>query len=79
MMENPIIAPKKRRAPGGGRKPQGEFHGKSTTMTTRITPMLRKALDEACEASGRSLSQEVEYRLAQSVMTQFMRKEGLIS
>ena len=28
----------KKRAPGAGRKPRGEFKGKSATLTTRITP-----------------------------------------
>src|SRR5438094_547490 len=56
-----------KRAPGGGRKPKGEFSGKSATFSTRITPNLRKALDAAAKKSGRSLSQEVEHRLADSI------------
>jgi uncharacterized protein (DUF1778 family) len=57
----------KRRAPGGGRKPKGPLKGKSATITTRITPETRVALEEAAAASGRSLSQEIEIRLRHSV------------
>src|SRR5215831_11735233 len=53
----------KTRAPGAGRKPRGEFHGKTAMLTTRITPGTRAALDRAVQKSGRSLSQEVERRL----------------
>src|SRR5262249_32783046 len=28
----------RKRAPGGGRKPRGQFRGKTATLTTRITP-----------------------------------------
>src|SRR5262245_22340666 len=51
------------RRPGGGRKPRGEFRGKSATLTTRITPETRAALERAAAKSDRSLSQEVEARL----------------
>jgi hypothetical protein len=54
---------KRKRAPGAGRKPKGEFVGKSATITTRIQPSTRDALERAAEAKGRSLSQEVEFRL----------------
>ena len=53
----------RKRAPGAGRKPRGEFRGKSATLATRITPSTRMALDRAARKSGRSLSQEVEVRL----------------
>ena len=58
----------RKRGPGGGRKPRGEFKGKTATLTTRITPETRRALDSAAQKSGRSLSQEVEYRLGQSLL-----------
>jgi hypothetical protein len=54
---------KRKRAPGAGRKPKGEFVGKSATITTRIQPSTRDALEQAARANGRSLSQEVEFRL----------------
>ena len=57
----------KKRAPGAGRKPRGEFKGKSATLTTRITPETRAALDRAAQKGGRSLSQEVEHRLYLSI------------
>jgi len=53
----------RKRAPGGGRKPAGEFKGKSATITTRVTPATRAALEQAASANGRSLSQEIESRL----------------
>jgi hypothetical protein len=57
----------RKRAPGAGRKPRGPFQGKSATLTTRITAKTRAALDRAAQKSGRSLSQEVERRLDQSL------------
>jgi uncharacterized protein (DUF1778 family) len=57
----------RKRAPGAGRKPKGEFAGKSATITTRIRPDTRDALEEAAQVSGRSLSQEVEFRLRASL------------
>jgi hypothetical protein len=54
---------KRKRAPGAGRKPKGEYTGKSATITTRIRPDTRDALEKAARANGRSLSQEVEFRL----------------
>ena len=56
-----------KRAPGGGRKPKGEFRGKEATFTTRITVRTRHALDRAALKNGRSLSQEVERRLNDSL------------
>jgi hypothetical protein len=57
---------KRKRAPGGGRKPKGDFAGKAAWLSTRITPELRKNLDRAAKESGRSLSQEIERRLRDS-------------
>src|SRR5262249_42647592 len=57
----------RKRAPGGGRKPKGPLKGKTATITTRITPETRVALEGAAAASDRSLSQEIEIRLRHSV------------
>jgi hypothetical protein len=57
----------RKRAPGGGRKPHGEFRGKSAVLTTRITQETRDALESAAAASKRSLSQEIESRLRESL------------
>jgi hypothetical protein len=46
-----------------GPSPRGPFEDKRRTFTTRITELTRKALDAAAEATGRSLSQEIEVRL----------------
>jgi hypothetical protein len=62
-----------KRGPSPGRKPQGEFHGKTAMLTTRITPDTRAALERAAVKSDRSLSQEVEARLNLS-----LRKENTI-
>jgi hypothetical protein len=57
----------RKRASGGGRKPQGEFSNKRAMLATRVTTETRKALDAAARKSGRSLSQEVEHRLRDSL------------
>jgi hypothetical protein len=46
-----------------GRKPKGEYAGKTSVMSFRITPDTKADLIEAAAASGRSLSQETEHRL----------------
>jgi hypothetical protein len=51
----------------------GEFRGKTETLTTRITPAVRSGLEREASRNGRSLSQEVEKRLAASL--QEPRKE----
>ena len=61
---------KRKRSPGAGRKPQGEYAGKSATFTTRIQPELRAALDKCAKRNDRSLSQEVEKRLRESFEVQ---------
>lgn len=58
----------RKRAPGAGRKPKGEFAGKTATITTRIRQDTRDALEKAAIADGRSLSQEAEFRLRASLM-----------
>jgi hypothetical protein len=58
---------KRKRAPGAGRPPRGEFRGKSATITTRIKPETRLALEDAARAHRRSLSQEIERRLRESL------------
>jgi TraY domain len=57
----------RKRASGGGRKPQGEYSNKRAMLATRVTTETRKALDAAARKSGRSLSQEVERRLRDSL------------
>jgi hypothetical protein len=55
--------PRRRRAPGAGAKPKGPFKGKSSTLTTRITPATRAELERSAQERECSLSQEVEFRL----------------
>ena len=54
----------KRKRPG--RPPRGEYVDKRKTLSTRITSELRDRLDKSADESGRSLSQEIEFRLEQS-------------
>ena len=51
-----------------GPRPRGPYAYKRKTLSTRITAETRKRLDMAAEASGRSLSQEIELRLEQSFL-----------
>ena len=62
---------KRKRAPGAGRKPQGEYKGKTATLTTRIAPDTRTALEKAAKQTGRSLSQEIEDRLRRSIASDY--------
>ena len=66
----------RKRAPVAGRKPRGEFRGKSAVFSTRITPELRAALEREAARSGRSLSQEIERRLTDSMSKAETRKWG---
>jgi hypothetical protein len=61
------MAQKRKRAPGAGRKPQGEFSGKTARLTMRMTPATRAHLEDARKKSGRSLSQEAEHHLSLSL------------
>jgi predicted transcriptional regulator len=76
-MTNKVTA--KKRAPGGGRKPRGPFKGKTATLTTRITPEIRAALDSAAEKSRLSLSQEVERRLDFSLLRERNRAPDVLA
>jgi hypothetical protein len=53
---------KKRRGPA----PKGEYGGKSSVLSTRITADLRDWLEKASKRSGRTLSQEIENRLRET-------------
>ncbi len=53
----------KKRAPGGGRNPEGEFARKTATFTTRITRETRAALERGAQKRRVSLSQHVEFLL----------------
>jgi hypothetical protein len=57
---------KRKRAPGGGRKPKGPISGKSAWLSTRISNDTRQRLDQAAKQNDRSLSQEIELRLRRS-------------
>jgi hypothetical protein len=56
------MTPRRKRRPGGGRKPLGNFHGKSENFSTRITSETRQALDREAKRSvpRKSVSQVAE-------------------
>jgi hypothetical protein len=51
-----------------GAKSRGPFENKRSAVTTRITESTRTALERAAAATGRSVSQETEYRLERSFL-----------
>jgi TraY domain-containing protein len=55
----------RKRAPGGGRKPRGE--GPAVHFNTRIAPEIKRRLERDAKRSGRSLSREIELRLADAI------------
>jgi hypothetical protein len=56
----------RKRAPGGGRKPKGEFDRLSTAVTTRMPEELRERLVAAADKNDRSITQEILRRLHDS-------------
>jgi hypothetical protein len=54
------MAPRRKRRPGGGRKPAGTIHGKTEAFSTRITAETRRALLREKRRTGRSISQIAE-------------------
>ncbi len=56
-----------------GRPPKGAYKEKTATLTTRITPELRSALDTAARKNKVSLSQEIEHRLRNSFDREMQR------
>ncbi|MBT4589587.1 MAG: hypothetical protein HOC57_09915 [Rhodospirillaceae bacterium] len=53
-----------------GRPPKGPYAEKRKTLSTRITEGLRLDLEKAAKSTGRSLSQEIEFRLEQSFISE---------
>jgi len=56
----------KRRAPGGGRKPKGEFSGVTSPLSIRMPEQMRRQLEAAAHARGRSVSQEILRRVQET-------------
>lgn len=56
----------KRRAPGGGRKPKGEFSGVTSPLSIRMPEEMRRQLEAAADARGRSVSQEILRRIQET-------------
>jgi hypothetical protein len=59
--------PKRKRAPGGGRKPSGEFVGMTDALTVRMPKDVRRGVEREAKRAGRSLSQEIARRLKDSL------------
>jgi Arc-like DNA binding domain len=57
---------RQKRAPGGGRKPQGEFDELTSMFSLRMPQDIRGQLDAAAEKNGRSAAQELLARLHNS-------------
>jgi Arc-like DNA binding domain len=57
---------RRKRAPGGGRKPKGDFNNLSSPFSLRMPLDLRKQLELASRRSGRSISQEILRRVQNS-------------
>jgi hypothetical protein len=53
-----------------GPRPRGEYAGKGATLSARITIGTRQSLAAAAEVNGRSISAELEARLARSFGSQ---------
>jgi Arc-like DNA binding domain len=57
---------KRKRAPGGGRKPEGEFRSLTVVKSMRMPPDLYDRLERTRQARGRSFNQELLNRLKES-------------
>lgn len=57
---------KRKRAPGAGRKPKGEFANLASPFSLRMPKELRGQLENAVKHTGRSVSQEILIRIAGS-------------
>jgi hypothetical protein len=58
---------KPKRSFGGGKRREPE-RGERCMIGTRVTPAVKKRIEEAAAASGRSQAQEIEFRLEKSFM-----------
>jgi Arc-like DNA binding domain len=56
----------RKRAPGAGRKPKGEFENLTSPFSLRMPPDLRKQVEAAARRTGRSMSQEILRRVQNS-------------
>ena len=57
---------KKKRAPGAGRKPKGDFANLSTHFSVRMPAALDEQVKAACKRSGHTRNQEILTRLQNS-------------
>ena len=61
---------KSKRAPGGGRKPKGQFSQLSSTLTIRIPDDMRKQLEDEAAVKDESMAQRLMWHLRQSFYLQ---------
>jgi|RhiMetdeSRZDD1v2_1073273.scaffolds.fasta_scaffold23450_5 hypothetical protein len=57
---------KRKRGPGGGRKPKGEFSQLTSSLTIRIPHDMRKQLESEAAINGHSVAQTLLWHLRQS-------------
>ena len=57
---------KHKRAPGGGRKPKGDFSQLTSPLSLRMPAEMREQLESSASDNGRSVSQEVLRRIQES-------------
>jgi hypothetical protein len=67
---------KRKRAPGGGRKPTGPFAKNAAQLTIRMPTDMRAELEAAAEQSGWKLTQEVLTRLRRSLLDEQQRERA---
>jgi hypothetical protein len=76
---------KRKRAPGAGRKPKGEFSRLGTAISWRMPPLIRDRLEESRKVRGEklgreiSLSQELMYRVNDSLNRERNAKEDRLT
>jgi hypothetical protein len=61
-----------------GRPTAPAKQGEKTTLSLRVTPEMKRRLDDAATSSGRNLSQETEIRLEFSFRDEGMLREALV-
>ena len=70
---------RKRRKPGGGRKPRGPFKAKTVPLGTRITVETRKMLEASAKELDHSLSQAAEFHIRRSLTRAHNRRDDIFA
>jgi hypothetical protein len=70
---------KRKRAPGGGRKPRGPFKENRARLSLRVTPHIRRALVARAEESGHSVTQIAQFHLLQSLSRYYDPRADIVA